>query len=81
MAPPLHELRLEFADKLRKAAEEAESTLDELIAGKDEKPIVRVEVQLRGREINNRGDLERVLRELSDRIGEQLDRGNKVRLS
>ncbi|ATB47183.1 BREX system P-loop protein BrxC [Corallococcus macrosporus] len=81
VAPPLHELRLEFADKLRKAAEEAESILDKLIAGKDEKPVVRVELNLRGREITTRGDLERVLRELSDRIGEQLDRGNKVRLT
>jgi len=81
VAPPLHELRLEFEDKLRRGAEEAAGVLDELIAAKDQRPVVRVDTNLRGREVATRNELKSVLSELEERVGEQIDRGHKVRLS
>lgn len=80
VAPPLHELQLEFEDKLRRGAEEATGILDELLSAKDKKPVTRIETNLRGREVSTRAELTTVLKELEERVGEQLDQGRKVRL-
>jgi len=44
-------------------------------------PVVKMEAQLRGREIASRAELASVLKELEDRIGPVLDAGNRVRLT
>ncbi|QDE82498.1 BREX system P-loop protein BrxC [Myxococcus xanthus] len=80
IAPTLYELRMDFHQRLEKATEEAESTLDELISARDTKPVARVELQMRGREISSPEELERVLEEIRDRVTQQLARGHKVRL-
>lgn len=79
-APSLYELRMDFLQQLEKAAEEAEALLDELVSAKDQKPVVRVELNLRGREVTNTDELRRVLDEIRDRVIQQLERGHKVRL-
>ncbi len=80
VAPGLTELRVEFLDRLNRAAEEAENRLDELIEAKDQKPVVNVELNLRGREISRPEELEAVIDELRERVGAQLALGKKVRL-
>lgn len=79
-APTLYELRMDFLQRLEKATEDADAILDELISAKDRKPVVRVELNLRGREISNADELKRVLDEIRDRVTQQLERGQKVRL-
>ncbi len=80
VAPTLTELRVEFLDRLNRAAEEAETRLDELVEQKDQTPVVNVELNLRGREISRPEELETVIGELRERVGAQLALGNKVRL-
>jgi hypothetical protein len=80
IAPTLYELRMDFLQRLGKATEDAEAILDELVSAKDQKPVARVELQLRGREIEDADDLERLISEIRDRVSQQLQRGHKVRL-
>lgn len=81
VAPPLSELRLVFDERLRRGAEEASALFDELVSAKDERPVTRVDLQLRGRELTTRAELESLVEEVRTRVGEALDRGQKVRLS
>lgn len=81
VAPPLHELQLEFEDKLRRGAEEATALFDDLLSAKDQRPVTRIDTNLHGRELTTRAELTSVLKELEERVGEQLDLGRKVRLS
>lgn len=81
VAPPLHELQLEFDNKLRQGVELANALFEELLEQKDQKPVARVQTNLHGREIATRAELSSVLKELEERVGEQLDLGRKVRLS
>ncbi len=81
VAPPLLDLRDGFIARLQQATTEAESLLDDLISSKDNKPFVRVDLNLRGREIANSDDLKRVVKELEERVTEQLELGHKVRLA
>ncbi|MDQ3263395.1 MAG: BREX system P-loop protein BrxC [Myxococcota bacterium] len=80
IAPTLLELRGEFKDRLERATAEAEEKLDELISARDEKPVVQVELNLRGKEISDEQELETVFSELRHRVGEHLKLGKKVRL-
>jgi len=80
VAPSLHELRVDFEAALRRAVDDASALLDELLAAKDDKPVVRVELNLRNREVATRAELDTVLDEVRTRVGEQLDKGHKVRL-
>jgi hypothetical protein len=81
VAPPLNELGLVFEERLRRAGEDASAALDELLAGKDERPMTRIDLHLRGREVTTRAELDSLVDEVRSRIGEALDRGEKVRLS
>lgn len=80
VAPSLHELRVDFEAALHRGVDEAGALLDELLAAKDTKPVVRVELHLRNREVSTRAELDTVLDEVRVRVGEQLDKGHKVRL-
>ncbi len=81
VAPPLHELQLEFEDKLRRGVEGATALFDDLLSAKDQRPVTRIDTNLHGRELSTRAELTSVLKELEERIGEQIDLGRKVRLS
>jgi hypothetical protein len=50
------------------------------VKGAASAPIVKVEANLRGREIASREQLRALLQELEDRIGPQLDEGKRVRI-
>ena len=47
---------------------------------RDRRKVVRVQLGLSGREIQSREQLQRLLTELEERIGAQLDTGARVRL-
>lgn len=78
--PPLGELRDRFASRIQEAEERAHARLDEDLSKLQESQVVKVDTQIRGREIANRAQLEALLEELNERIGSRLDQGAKVRL-
>ena len=81
--PSLLALRDGFAGRIAPAEEQARDRLDEernqAVEGAAAK-VVKLEVHLRGREIGSRDQMRAVFRELEERIGPVLDRGDKVRL-
>ena len=78
--PTLVELRDQFNHRLPEAEVQANDLLDELIAKTTERRVVRVQHGLSGRELHSREQLQRLLAELEERIGPQLDAGARVRL-
>jgi len=80
VAPALIELQTHFPQRLAAGEELANGRLDDLLGELAEAQVVKVEVGLRGREIKSREELKRVLGELEDRIGPQLDKGARIRL-
>jgi len=82
LAPSLVDLRDGLAPRLARAEDEANERLDTELARLDEKSVsvVKVEANLRGRELKDRPQLEAMLRELEERIGPALDRGARVRI-
>ena len=85
VSPTLVELRDGFASRIQTAEEAANDRLDEELSklhakGDTEAPIVKIETNLRGREIGSREQLRAVLQELEDRLGPPLDEGKRVRI-
>jgi hypothetical protein len=80
IAPTLTEVQGRFSGRILQAEEQANERLDEVISTKNQKPVVKVDPQLKGREVANREQLRALFRELEDRIGPQLDQGIRVRL-
>jgi hypothetical protein len=80
LSPTLVELRDRFASRIHHAEEQANDRLDEELSKKTDSQVVKVEAQLRGREVASRAQLEAVFRELEDRIGPLLDQGARVRI-
>ncbi len=80
IAPRLDQLRDGFTQRLAGAEDVANERLDEALEGLDARPVVRVEVILRGREIETREELDALLREIEQRILEKLEKKQRVRL-
>ena len=80
-APTLADMAARFPQRLVAAEETANERLDAVLSGKQGGEVVKVEAGLRGREIRDRAELERVLEELKERIGARLDQGVRVRLT
>ncbi|MDI1434929.1 BREX system P-loop protein BrxC [Polyangium sorediatum] len=80
VAPTLAEVRDRFASRIGPAEEEAMDRLDDERSKRDEKPVVKVDAQIRGREISSREQLRAIFRELEERIGPQLDQGIRIRI-
>jgi hypothetical protein len=80
VAPSLPEISSRFPKRLADAEDTANDQLDELLAKLTEAQVVKVEANLRGREVKNREELKRLLAELEERIGAQLDRGARIRI-
>lgn len=80
IAPRLEQLRDGFAKRLEAAEELANQRLDEELEGLEARPVVRIEIKLRGRELETPADLVALLREIEGRIGEQLAKNQRVRL-
>jgi hypothetical protein len=80
IAPTLAELRDRFAGLIARAEEKANDLLDQELNKVAAVPVVKVEAQLRGRELTSREQLRALFEELEERIGPLLDRGDRVRL-
>lgn len=80
LSPKLLEIKERFASKMAAAEELARDRLDEERNRLTDKKVVKIEANLRGREIHSREQLQAFFRELEERIGPVLDRGDRVRL-
>jgi hypothetical protein len=81
ISPTLAEVRDRFTSRIRQAEDAANDLLDEELAKRSEdRPVVKIESRLRGREIESREQLKTVVAELEERIGPLLDQGHRVRI-
>lgn len=80
VAPALVEVRDRFASRIHAAEEEANERLDAELSREPDLQVVKVETNLRGREIASREQLHSLFAELEERIGPHLDRGARVRI-
>jgi len=78
VAPALDALRDPFLAALRRAEEQANERLDELIIV--HKVVVKVDLKLRHRELETEADLQALLTEVRQKIEPQLGKGTRVRL-
>jgi hypothetical protein len=80
IAPTLSELRSAFVGSIQRAEDLANDRLDEALGEMEEAQVVKVEAQIRGREVKSRIELKAVLAELEERIGPLVDKGARVRI-
>lgn len=80
VSPTLVEVRDRFGSRIRQAEDTSNDLLDEELAKRTDRPVVKVETHLRGREVGSREQLQSVFKELEDRIGPLLDQGARVRI-
>jgi hypothetical protein len=80
VAPTVADLQARFPPRLTAGEEAANDRLDAVLSELAQGQVVKVEAGLRGREIKNRDELRRVLDELEERIGSELDKGARIRL-
>jgi hypothetical protein len=80
VSPTLVVLRDSFASRIGPAEELARDRLDEERNKSTEKKVVKVETNIRGREVQSREQLHAIFRELEERIGPLLDQGDRVRI-
>ncbi|MCA9627438.1 MAG: BREX system P-loop protein BrxC, partial [Myxococcales bacterium] len=80
-SPPLINLKEPFDQALRKAEEEANLKLDELLSEGEQPLIQRFSLsELRNRELTNEADVEALLSDLRGKLMQQILAGHKVRL-
>ena len=80
VSPTLVVLRETFASRIGPAEELARDRLDEERNKAPDIKVVKVEANIRGREVQTREQLHAVFRELEERIGPLLDQGDRVRI-
>lgn len=80
LAPTLVEVRDRFASRIAAAEELAVDRLDDERSKGAEAPIMKVETNIRGREVASREQLSAVLKELEERIGPLVDKNIRVRI-
>lgn len=82
VAPTLVEVRDRFRTRLAEAETRANDVLDDILSRLDERrvPFVKIALDLPGREIASREQLDALLREIEERVAAQLARGARVRL-
>ncbi len=80
IAPTLAEVRDRFAGRIGAAEDAANDRLDEELSRRSESQVMKVDANVRGREIQSREQLHAVFHEIEDRIGPHLDRGVRIRL-
>ncbi len=80
ISPSLVEVRDRFASRIQQAEELANDRLDDELSQKTERHVVKVDTNLRGREVEDREQLKAILSELEDRIGPYVDQHIRVRI-
>jgi uncharacterized protein YigA (DUF484 family) len=81
IAPRLIDLKDPFSLALRRAEDQANDILDELLSAGDQPLIARVQLDLRNRELQTEADVEALLDEIRKRLLEQIRAGARVRLA
>lgn len=80
VAPSLSALKGPFDAAVVAAEEEANEVLDDIIAAQDEKLVVKVDLQLKNRELRTEAEVEAVVEEIRARLLERVKAGARVRL-
>ena len=82
VAPTLVEVRDRFRARLADSESRANDVLDDILSQLDERrvPIVKIALDLPGREIASSEQLAAILREIEERVAAHLERGARVRL-
>ena len=80
LAPRLEQLRDGFPGRLARAKEEANDRLDQERNKRVERPVVKVDLHLRGRELESPEQIEALLRELEERLLPLLKTKQRVRI-
>lgn len=80
VAPSLLALKEPFALALRRAEDNANEILDELLSGGSKPLITRVDLKLHNREIATESDVEALIKEIRERLLDQIRSGSRVRL-
>ncbi len=78
--PTLETLRDSVPARLRKAEEEANARLDDILARLTQKQVVRLRHHLNGREFESMAEVDAELKKLRDRLAEKLDGKNDIRV-
>jgi len=82
VSPSLVEMRDRFASRIQPAQEAADDKLDEeLSQGPEEQQVVKVDLRLKGRELENRAQLDALLKEVEERLAPMLANGARVRIA
>lgn len=80
IAPPLAALKDPFAVALKRAEDQANDLLDEILSEGEKPLIVRVDLRLHNREVATETDIDALLKEIRNRLLEQVQAGARVRL-
>ena len=80
IAPPLVSLKDPFALALRRAEDQANDLLDEILSEGERPLIARVDLRLRNREVATEADVEALVDEIKNRLLEHVRAGARVRL-
>jgi hypothetical protein len=80
VAPPLTALADPFTLALQRAESQANDLLDEILSAGDKPLIVRVDLQLRNREVATEADVQALIEEIRDRLLEHVQAHARVRL-
>ena len=80
VAPPLRDLKDPFTVRLQAAEDEANRLLDEYLSDGPSPMIVPVNLSLHNREIKTKDDVEALVAEIRERLLQQLQSGQRIRL-
>ena len=80
IAPTLSEVSNSFASSIQRAEELANDLLDEELDKIEDKKVVKVDPQIRGREVSSDEELRLLLVELEQRLSQHLAKGKRVRI-
>lgn len=80
VAPALSALRDPFEVRLKRARDEANRRLDELLSKGPAPVIQRVDLQLQDREVTSRAEVEALVSEVRERLLQQVEKGVRVRI-
>lgn len=80
IAPPLVSLKDPFTLALRRAEDQANDQLDEILSEGENPLVARVDLKLHNREVSTEADVDALVEEIKKRLLEQVRSGSRVRL-
>ena len=80
VSPPLEVLKDPFLTRLKKAEDDANERLDQILSEGKKPLIVKVDLGLRNREVSSEPEVERLIEDIRERLLEQVRAGQRVRI-